>query len=332
MVSDRVVTVEEGKDKDRSTRDRRRDSQRDGATESSNGPSPRKTEGKDVVEVIDGPAGDSAPASEPAANGEVKKKETKPEEKKSASEKDKSKLKPPPAGKATDKNTVKASITDDTVTAVAQSKFDAAEQHLQAVAKLTMAITRDYPKLHGDKAKMSEKFKEIKLAFLKYRRQLRVWKMQEMVSKMNVQRLEKTKDSYLENSEELFAKRAGLREELDEARVKRQRLEAHEKIAKEINQVKSCAESEEELQAAKEKVAEVQRDRVQLEATMEGQMKKAQLLMHAILDLKLELQRDPLASGSDDAPGAGGDGDGQADTTANVAVDLDGKVVAEVIC
>eukprot|EP00746_Dinoflagellata_sp_MGD_P161236 gnl/MRDRNA2_/MRDRNA2_88306_c0_seq1.p1 gnl/MRDRNA2_/MRDRNA2_88306_c0~~gnl/MRDRNA2_/MRDRNA2_88306_c0_seq1.p1 ORF type:complete len:324 (-),score=114.28 gnl/MRDRNA2_/MRDRNA2_88306_c0_seq1:35-1006(-) len=323
MGSDRVVTVEEGKEKDRSTRDRRRE--RD--TEGSNGRA-RDTDAKEVVEVIDGPAGDSATGSEAAANGETKKKETKTEDKKSTTEK-KDKLKPPPAGKAADK-TVKTSLSDDAVTQVAQAKFDAAEQNLQAVAKLTMAIARDYPKLHGDKTKMSEKFKEIKLAFLKYRRQLRVWKMQEQVSKMNVKRLEKTKETYLADSETLFAKRAGLREELDEARVKRQRLETHEKIAKEINQVKSCAESQAELEAAKEEVAEVQKDRVQLEATIEGQMKKAQLLMHAILDLKLELQRDPLAAGSDEA--SGGDGDGNTDVPVSVAADLDGKVVAEVIC
>lgn len=327
-----MVTVEDGKDKDRSARDRRRDGQRDSTTESSNARS-RGADAKDVVEVVDGPTGDSAAANEPAANGEAKKKEkeTKTDEKKSASEKEKPRLKPPPPGKATDK-AVKSSINDDTVTAVAQAKFDAAEQNLQAVAKLTMGMIRDYPKLHGDGAKISEKFKEIKLAFLKYRRQLQVWKMQEVVSKMSLKHLEETRETYLANSEKLLAKRAGLREQLDEARVKRQKLEAHETIAKEINRKKSCADSRAELEAAQEKVAAVQKDRVQLEATIEEQTKKTQLLMHAILDLKLELQRDPLAAGPDFALGSGGDADGQGDASANVAADLDGKVVAEVIC
>merc|ERR1719387_2268269 len=147
---------------------------------------------------------------------------------------------------------------------------------------------------------------------------------------MNLKHLEEMREVYVANSEKLYAERAGLREDLDEARVKRQKLEVHEKIAKEINQKKSCAESQAELETAQENVAAVQKDRVQLEATMEGQMKKAQLLMHAILDLKLELERDPTTSGSDDA--SGGDGDGNTDATAGVAADLDGKVVAEVIC
>jgi len=70
-------------------------------------------------------------------------------------------------------------------------------------------------------------------------------------------------------------------------------------------------------------------------ATMEGQMKKAQLLMHAILDLKLELQRDPMAedasgaesgSGDDEDSGAKASGDAASeDSAATGAEDAKGE-------
>lgn len=180
-------------------------------------------------------------------------------------------------------------LADEVLTQVAQAKYEGQEDKLRDVARHSMALLRDYPKLSS--AESTRKIAEIRKALLKYEMQyIRAWEFQEKRRLIEIEALAVEAQRYREEAEREGAKIAELRQVVETERRRRKRYEGYEQIAADVNTKKTRAYSKVAIDAT---IAEIERlgmKERELEALTELRNQRAQLLLHAVAELRTDLQ------------------------------------------
>uniref|UniRef100_A0A7S4QDL2 Uncharacterized protein n=1 Tax=Alexandrium monilatum TaxID=311494 RepID=A0A7S4QDL2_9DINO len=187
-------------------------------------------------------------------------------------------------------------VSDEMLTQIAQAKFEAQEDKLRDVARQTVAMLRDYGRLPA--ADSDRRVAEIRKSLLKYEQQyIRASVSQEQRRHLETKVLEAEAERCRQEAEDEGVKYIELRQVLEKERRRRKRYEHYEKLAKEVNKKKSRSESQTEIDAATAEIERVSRKRVELEAVAEARNQRAQLLRHAVAELKQDLQREQQLDG-----------------------------------
>jgi len=187
-------------------------------------------------------------------------------------------------------------LGDEMLTQIAQAKFEAQEDKLRDVARQTMAMLRDYGGLPATDS--DRRVAEVRKSLLKYEQQyIRAWASQEQRRRLETEVLEAEAERCRQEAEDEASKYVELRQVLEKERRRRKRYEHYEKLAEEVNRKKSRSESQSEIDAAAAEIERVNRKRVELEALAEARNQRAQLLRHAVAELKQDLQREQQLGG-----------------------------------
>mmetsp|Transcript_135953 Transcript_135953/g.378908 ORF Transcript_135953/g.378908 Transcript_135953/m.378908 type:complete len:330 (-) Transcript_135953:23-1012(-) len=207
-----------------------------------------------------------------------------------------------PASKVSD------GLSDEVLTQIAQAKFEAQEEKLRDVARQSMALLRDYGKLTAGEC--DRRVAEIRKSLLKYEMQyIRAWASQERRRRLETEALEGEAERCRQEAEAEGGKIAELRRVLDRERRRRKRYERYEQLAEEVNRKKSRTDSQAEIDAATAEIKRLRQAQSELEALVEQRNQRAQLLRHAVAELKQDLKREQqLSSEVFDGPGAGSTG------------------------
>ena len=152
------------------------------------------------------------------------------------------------------KSETASGISDESLTQVAQQKYDAQEEKFRDVAKAASALIRDYQNLKTPE--FVKKVNEIRKALLKYDLQyLRVFDCQQRrrnveIEKLKAQAIQCRLDAQKETdmSIELLAI-------VEKERRRRKRYASYESIATEVNKKKSRAECKTEIEATQAAIA-----------------------------------------------------------------------------
>jgi len=182
-------------------------------------------------------------------------------------------------------------IADDVLTQIAQAKFESQEDKLRDVARHSMALLRDFPKLEATDC--DRKIADIRKVLLKYEMQyIRSWEFQEKRRRQEIEALEAETQRFRQEAEEEGAKLVELRQVLEKERRRRKRYEGYEEAAAEVNKKKTKVDSKAEIQGSTDEIARLQTQQRELEALTEERNQRAQKLRNAVEELKRDLQRE----------------------------------------
>jgi len=182
-------------------------------------------------------------------------------------------------------------LTEEALTQIAQAKFEAQEEKLKDVARCAMALLRDFPKLSAtDRAK---RVAEVQKSLLKYEMQyIRAWEYQERRREVEIARLGEEAERCRKEAQEEGEKIVGLREVLESERQRRERYEAYERAAAEVNRKRTRDDCKAAIAATKAEIERLKRRRTDHEALVEERSQRAQLLRHAVAELAADLRRE----------------------------------------
>merc|ERR1719456_1306851 len=169
-------------------------------------------------------------------------------------------------------------MTEAEVSEAASVKFNEGEEKLKEIAKLTMLLFRDFPKL--DKAAFEKRVLELRKAITRYEgSNVKIWKLQHELREKEFKYYEELKErssSQRQRSEELVE---SLHDELREVRLKRKQLQDLEVLAKEINTKKPRSETKALITDTLKQAENIQAEEQQLNENNERRAKKAMLMM-----------------------------------------------------
>merc|ERR1719401_61075 len=154
-----------------------------------------------------------------------------------------------------------------------------------------MTLVRDYSKLAP--ADCVTRVTEIQKSLLKYEMQyIRAWEHQERRRQLELEALAAEAERCRQEAEEEGGKIAELHEILGRERRRRKRYEGYEEEAAEVNKKRSRADSQAEISSTKAEIERLRRQRGELEVLAEQRSQRAQLLCHAVAELKTDLKRE----------------------------------------
>lgn len=184
---------------------------------------------------------------------------------------------------------VKGGLSEETMTQVAQAKYEAQEDKLRDVAKLSMALLRDYNKINS--ADCVKRVSDIRRCLMKYELQyIRVSEQQARRREVEIASLEAEAKRCHEEADTEADKIVELRAVLDRERRRRKRYEGYESFAAEVTAKKSRAESQAEIDATAQAIADLRQKRADLDAHIDERGRRAQLLRHAAAELATDLR------------------------------------------
>jgi len=223
----------------------------------------------------------------------------------------KQRLKPPPkaapaqaTGGGGGKTSSKApGLSDEATATAAQVKLEWQEDKLKDVAKPAMALLRDFKKLSATDC--SKKVLDIRKALVQYELKcIRMWELQEKVSQSEIQVLHVRAEENKKEAEEEVSVVPGLQAELEKSSQRLKRHQDYETLAMEVNRKKPRKETQGEIAAVNTSIEQLRQQQSELEDMVERRNQRAQLLRHAIEELKQDLQLERSKGG--EAPGAQG--------------------------
>merc|ERR1719293_340879 len=148
-----------------------------------------------------------------------------------------------------------------------------------------MALLRDCSKL--TEADFGRKVTEIQKVLLKYETQyIRAWEYQERRRKREVEDLEREAQRCHREAEEEGEKIVELREILEKEKLRRKRYEKYEELAETVCKKKARTQYKAEIEACRAEIVETKRKRKELEEFGEQRQLRAQLLTHAVAELR----------------------------------------------
>lgn len=201
------------------------------------------------------------------------------------------------------------------MTQVAQKKFELQEDKLRDVARHMMALLRDYHKLSF--VEVTRKVTETRKCLLKYEMQhVRIWALQERNRRKEIDDLFSEAERLQDETEKEADNISALGNKEIKERQRKKRYEEYERAAAEINRKRTRAESQAEIDKMNNEIKRMRQRKVELEERVEQRNRRAQLLRHAVVDLKFDLQNEQesfaeaLGSslGGQTAGGVGGQG------------------------
>lgn len=200
-----------------------------------------------------------------------------------------------PARPASSRPATKASgdggLSEEALMHVAQAKFDAQEEKLRDVTRQSMALLRDYEKLSATEC--DRRMTDIRKHLVKYEMQfIRVWESQEKRRRLETEALRTEAQRCAKDAEAEGGKILELREVLQKERRRRKRYESYEELALEVNSMKTRADSQAEIDATTAEIARLKRRRTELEELVSTRSQRAQLLRHAVEELRLDLKQE----------------------------------------
>jgi len=182
-------------------------------------------------------------------------------------------------------------LSEEALMHVAQAKFDAQEEKLRDVTRQSMALLRDYEKLSATEC--DRRMTDIRKHLVKYEMQfIRVWESQEKRRRLETEALRGEAQRCSTDAEAEGGKILELREVLQKERRRRKRYESYEELALEVNSMKTGADSQAEIDATASEIARLKRRRTELEELVSTRSQRAQLLRHAVEELRLDLKRE----------------------------------------
>ena len=180
-------------------------------------------------------------------------------------------------------------LSDDVLTQIAQTKFEAQEDKLRDVTRHTMSLLRDFPKL--SQPEVDRRVGDIQKCLFKYEMQtIRAWELQEKRRSIEVKSLESEAERCRRESEEEVGKLAGLRQTWEREKKRRKRYEGYEALAADINKKRTRVEYQAKIDASTAAIARLGKQRQELDALQEARNTRAHLLQHAVAELKADLQ------------------------------------------
>jgi len=194
-------------------------------------------------------------------------------------------------------------LSEEALMHVAQAKFDAQEEKLRDVTRQSMALLRDYEKLTA--AECDRRMTEIRKHLVKYEMQfIRVWESQEKRRRLETEALRNEAQRCSREAESEGGKIVELREILQKERKRRKRYESYEELALEVNSMKTRADSQAEIDATTAEIARLKRRRTEVEELVSARSRRAQLLRHAVEELRHDLKQEQQVQ-SEVTPNAG---------------------------
>lgn len=223
--------------------------------------------------------------------------------------------------------TIASGIGEEVLNTVANQKFENQEEKLKDVARHAIALLRDYPKIKADDC--MRKVDEIRKSLIKYEMQyVRVWELQEKTRHAEVEALKAETQRCQMEAEQEGEKIIGLRQTHEKEKKRRKRFAIYEESATEINQKKTRLDSEAEIKAAKADIEWIRQQRAELETLIDVRNQRAQLLLHAVAELKTDLQKETKKSGEILGTDVGSKGSGKAPSESAGALGMPVEIIS----
>jgi len=202
----------------------------------------------------------------------------------------KDKLKPPPA-ESKPAARQSDSLPDEMLSMIAQAKFEAQEDKLKDVARFSLALIRDYPKLSA--AEVAKKVTDVQKALLKYEMQcIRAWEYQERRRRLEITGLEEEAERCRQEAVTEGQRTIELCEVLEKDRRRRKRYEGYEESAAEVNRKRTRPDSKAAIASTTEEIAKLKQSSQDCDKLQEERTKRAHLLRSAVAELSADLQKE----------------------------------------
>eukprot|EP00913_Durusdinium_trenchii_P035372 g33102.t1 len=164
---------------------------------------------------------------------------------------------------------LKDPLSDEVVTQIAQSKYEAQEDKLKDVARHSMALIRDFHKM--DEQDCFRKIADIQRCLVKYEMQyIRAWEIEDKRRQRELLDLEAMRLRFRKEGEAEESQLEGQREVLQKGLAKRKRYEGYEELSASVNTKRPQHESK----------AQIQKLTVELQQMEQQQKRLAELSQH----------------------------------------------------